>query len=73
MSAPIYADPVLDGAADPTVIRKRGTDEWWMFYTVRRANHDGPGVQWVHGSPIGVAISTDCGASTKRTSAPAST
>jgi hypothetical protein len=63
VSAPIYADPILDGAADPTVIRKQGTDEWWMFYTVRRANHDGPGVQWVHGSPIGVAVSTDGGAS----------
>lgn len=63
MSGPIYADPVLDGAADPTLIQRRGTNEWWMFYTVRRAAHDGPGVEWVHGSPIGVAVSADGGAS----------
>lgn len=62
MSRPIYADPILDGAADPTVIRKRGTDDWWMFYTVRRAGHDGPGVEWVHGSPIGIAVSSNGGA-----------
>lgn len=63
MSAPIFADPTFDGAADPTLIRREGTDEWWMFYTNRRATHEGPGVQWVHGSPIGVAVSTDGGAS----------
>src|SRR6478672_12493280 len=63
MSAPIFADPILDGAADPTVIHRRGTNEWWMFYTNRRATFEGPGVQWVHGSPIGVAISTDGGLS----------
>lgn len=27
MSAPIFADPFLDGAADPTVICREGTDE----------------------------------------------
>jgi len=63
VSAPIFADPILDGAADPTVIQRRGTNEWWMFYTNRRATYEGPGVQWVHGSPIGVAISTDGGRS----------
>ncbi|MEO6015459.1 MAG: hypothetical protein ABIQ30_17965 [Devosia sp.] len=63
MSHPIHADPIFDGAADPTLIHRRGTNEWWMFYTVRRAAHEGPGVQWVHGSPIGVAVSSDDGAS----------
>lgn len=63
MSRPIYADPILDGAADPTLIHKRGSSEFWMFYTVRRAAHQGPGVEWVHGSPIGIAISADGGAS----------
>ena len=63
MSAPIFADPITDGAADPTVIHKRGTNEWWMFYTNRRATFEGPGVQWVHGSKIGVAVSTDRGRS----------
>lgn len=63
MSAPIFRDPVQDGAADPTVIRKEGTDEWWMFYTNRRAAAGGEGFSWIHGSPIGVAVSTDDGAS----------
>lgn len=63
MSAPIYRDPVEDGAADPTVIRREGTDEWWMFYTNRRATAGGEGFAWIHGSPIGVAVSTDDGAS----------
>ena len=63
LSAPIYVDPVFDGAADPAIIRREGTDEWWMFYTNRRAHHEGPGVQWVHGSPIGIAVSSDGGAS----------
>jgi hypothetical protein len=63
MSAPIFADPILDGAADPTVIRRRGTNEWWMFYTVRRARLGTPGTGWIHGSPIGVAVSADSGAS----------
>ena len=61
MSKSIFRDPVLDGAADPTVIQRRGTNEWWMFYTVRRAGHDGPGHEWIHGSPIGVAVSSDNG------------
>lgn len=63
MSAPIFVDPITDGAADPTVIHKGGTNEWWMFYTNRRATLEGPGVQWVHGSKIGIAISTDRGRS----------
>jgi hypothetical protein len=56
----VYRDPVYDGATDPTVIRDaRG--RWRMFYTQRRATHPspGPGVAWVHGSRIGVALSTD--------------
>ena len=59
MSAPIYVDPVLDGAADPTVIWNAGRREWWMFYTNRRAHFEGPGVGWIHGSPIGIATSPD--------------
>jgi hypothetical protein len=63
MSAPIYRDPIENGAADPTVIRKEGTNEWWMFYTNRRPASDGPNFSWIHGSAIGVALSTDDGAS----------
>ena len=59
MSAPIYIDPLQDGAADPTVIRNRATGAWWMFYTNRRARLGTPGFGWIHGSPIGVATSPD--------------
>lgn len=59
MSAPIFIDPIQDGAADPTVIRNRATGEWWMFYTNRRARLGGDGAGWIHGSPIGVATSVD--------------
>ena len=62
MSSPIFRDPIEDGAADPTVIRKEGTGEWWMFYTNRRARAGGEGFTWIHGSPIGMGVSTDDGA-----------
>lgn len=62
MSAPIYRDPVADGAADPVVVRHEGTGEWWMFYTNRQPHEEG-GKRWIHGSPIGVAVSADSGAS----------
>ena len=57
--APLFRDPVFDGAADPVVVQHRGTGRWWMFYTQRRATAGGPGVAWVHGSAIGVAVSDD--------------
>jgi hypothetical protein len=41
--AALFHDPVHDGATDPTVIRHRGTGEWWMFYTQRRASVSEPG------------------------------
>jgi len=55
--APLFRDPLYDGASDPTVIRNAATGQWWMFYTQRRATVGGPGVAWVHGSAIGVAVS----------------
>jgi hypothetical protein len=63
MSAPIFRDPIEDGAADPVVIRREGTDEWWMFYTNRRATAEGPKHSWIHGSALGIAMSIDGGAS----------
>ena len=62
MSAPIFRDPIFDGATDPTVIRNDETGEHWMFYTQRRPSSAGPGVEWVHGSRIGIAVSSDAGA-----------
>jgi hypothetical protein len=61
MSAPIYADPLMDGAADPTVIHREGTNEWWMFYTARRTTHPAPDFAWLHGCAIGIAVSSDNG------------
>jgi hypothetical protein len=63
---PLFRDPVFDGAADPVVIWNRQAKRWWMFYTNRRANVPGlNGVAWVHGTPIGLAESSDGGNSWK--------
>lgn len=57
---PLYRDPVFDGAADPAIIYSPAEAKWLMFYTNRRANVAGlTAVSWVHGTPIGVAESTD--------------
>ena len=34
---PLYTDPNFKGAADPEVIWNEHEQEWWMFYTSRRA------------------------------------
>jgi pimeloyl-ACP methyl ester carboxylesterase len=59
--APLYRDPVYDGAADPVLVWNPGKRVWWMFYTQRRAKIDLPGVEWCHGTEIGVAESGDSG------------
>lgn len=57
---PLFRDPVYDGAADPIVIWNPQVSKWWMFYTNRRANQAQlPNIAWVHGSPIGIAESSD--------------
>ena len=59
-SKPLYNDPIHDGAADPVVIWNPQKKMWWMFYTNRRANSpDTSGVEWVHGTRIGIAESKD--------------
>ncbi len=41
----------------------RQEKKWFMFYTNRRASiNDSQGVSWVHGTPIGIAESSDGGA-----------
>jgi hypothetical protein len=61
---PLYRDPIHDGAADPVVLWNPERETWWMFYTNRRAGVPGlSGVAWVHGTRIGIAESTDGGAS----------
>lgn len=60
---PLFRDPVYDGAADPIVRWNHAEKRWFMFYTNRRANIETTnGVDWVHGTPIGIAESTDGGA-----------
>lgn len=59
---PLYRDPVLDGAADVSLIFNRGLKRWEMFYTNRRATlrlDDPKDVSWVHATPIGIATTDD--------------
>ena len=59
--APLFRDPIYDGAADPVVIWNRQERAWWLLYTNRRANVPCRGVAWVHGTDIGIASSADRG------------
>lgn len=59
--APLFRDPVTDGAADPVVIYNKHEKAWWMFYTQRRANSETPGVSYCYGNSIGLASSDDHG------------
>lgn len=56
---PLYDDPVYHGAADPVIIYNKKLKKWWMLYTNRRASIADSTVQWVHGTRIGIAESTD--------------
>lgn len=59
---PLYRDPVYDGAADPSIVYDRMGKQWIMFYTSRRAtlqSESAKDVTWVHGTPIGMAMSDD--------------
>ncbi len=59
--APLFRDPIHDGAADPTIIWNQQEQAWWLLYTNRRANVPCQGVAWCHGTDIGIASSTDQG------------
>jgi hypothetical protein len=60
---PLFRDPVHDGAADPVVAWNRQERKWFMLYTNRRADlTNAVGVSWVHGTRIGIAESSDAGA-----------
>jgi hypothetical protein len=63
---PFFRDPVFDGAADPVIIWNKKEKKWFLFYTNRRANAKNVnGVTWVHGTRIGIAESSDDGATWK--------
>ena len=59
--APLFRDPVYDGAADPSFVWNDAERAWWVFYTNRRANAPDAqdGVRWCHGTDIGIASSPD--------------
>lgn len=59
--APLFRDPIYDGAADPTIIWNREMKSWWILYTNRRANADCQGFSYAHGTDIGIAESQDGG------------
>ncbi len=59
--APLYRDPVTDGAADPCLVFNREAGEWWMLYTQRRANTESADVAYCYGNPIAIASSDDGG------------
>jgi len=61
--APLFRDPVTDGAADPCVIFNRQENNWCMLYTQRRANCESAGVAYCYGTKIGIASSDDQGRS----------
>jgi len=60
-AAPLFRDPVYNGAADPMIIWNNHERGWWLIYTQRRAFSPGIGVTWLHGTAIGVASSGDNG------------
>lgn len=59
--APLFRDPIFDGAADPSIIYNHVEKAWYMFYTNRRANVDCVGTSWVYGTHIACASSSDNG------------
>lgn len=60
-NAPLFRDPIFDGAADPVIIWNRQEESWWILYTNRRAFSPNSGVAYVHGTDIGIACSNDEG------------
>lgn len=57
--APLYRDPIYDGATDPVVIYNKEEGCFWMLYTQRRPTEFNIGVSTIHGTRIGVASSAD--------------
>jgi hypothetical protein len=60
---PLFRDPPFDAPTDPVLCFNAESKKWYMYYTARRATAtNAPGVTWVHGSNIGMAESSDGGA-----------
>lgn len=61
--APLFRDPITDGAADPCLVYNSTEKAWWMLYTQRRANVETADVAYCYGNEIGIAYSEDNGKS----------
>ncbi len=60
---PLFIDPIYNGSSDPVVCYNKKSGKWYMYYTSRRVNRrDISAIERIHGSPIGIAESTDGGA-----------
>jgi hypothetical protein len=62
---PLYRDPPFDAPTDPVLCFNAEQGKWFMYYTARRGSlsaEEAPGVTWIHGTNIGVAESSDGGA-----------
>lgn len=60
---PLYRDPPLDAPTDPVLCFNAESGKWFMYYTARRATaQDATGVTWIHSTAIGMAESSDGGA-----------
>ena len=60
---PLFIDPVYNGSSDPTVCFNKKEKKWYMYYTSRRVNKtELKNIERIHGSPIGIAESSDGGA-----------
>lgn len=61
---PLFRDPIYDAPADPVLCYNAERHKWYMYYTQRRGTAtNAPGVTWIHGTAIGMAESSDGGAS----------
>lgn len=58
--APLFDDPLFHAPTDPHVLWNPVKHEWSMYYTQRRGTlQPANGVDWVHGTAIGIATSPD--------------
>lgn len=56
---PFFFDQTWGGAADPVMVWNEHSQEWFVYYTQRRAYLVCEGVEWMHGSTIGIVSSKD--------------
>jgi sucrose-6-phosphate hydrolase SacC (GH32 family) len=62
--APLFRDPMFNGAADPSVVWSAQEKAWYIFYTQRRANLELTNREsWYMGTQVGIAKSADRGRS----------